>query len=229
MNRVIGLILVIVTLTVMYGCSTAKLATLQELYPEMYSRKPASILILPPINKTTAADAKEYFSCSLNEALGLKGYYPIPVEAVYGILREEGLYDTETINRTVLNNMQTHFGADMVLYTSIEKWDKSWFLTSGNLSIEVHYALVSTATADTLWNFKTTSNTRLGSSSDNLFVSMIESAIKTAVEDYFPNARDTNLVTFEKALPVGKYHTLYGLDGENTTYASKKGVINIDK
>jgi hypothetical protein len=213
-------------LLLLVGCAGTR-PTLAETYPRMYQEPPASILILPPINLSTAADAKEYFSCSLSEAVGLRGYYVMPVEAVFTILREEGFYDTENVTPTVLANIRKHFGADAVLISTIKKWDKSWFLTSGTLRISADFALLSTATAETLWDFSCDTEVELGSDSDNILGAIIESAIKTAIEDYFPNALKSNVYAFRKGLPNGKYHPGFGLDGEDP--ASKHGEYKISK
>lgn len=229
MKRLTYLLLSVLIVIIMTGCSTIPVRTLQEAYPGMYTQKPVSILILPPVNNSTAAEAKEYFACSLAEAIGLKGYYPMPVEAMYNILRDEGLYETETMDPGILSNMKKYFGADAVLYTTIEKWDKVWFLLAGSLTIDVKYALISTETAEVLWDFATTTRVSLGSSSSSLLVAAVESAVKTAAEDYFPNARQANILTFDKTMPLGKYHPNSGLDGANTINAEKKGEFNITK
>jgi hypothetical protein len=188
-----------------------------------------TILILPPINKSTAADAKEYFSCSLSEAIGMKGYYPMPVEATFGVLRDEGLYDSENITPAVLANFKQYFGADAVLFTSIEEWEKSWALVSGSLTITSKFSLLSTANADTLWDFTTKTRVTIGSSSDNLLIAALESAVKTAVEDYFPNCLQANIVTMDATMPYGKHHPGYHTDAEKLISGSKFEVISISK
>ncbi|MDD2228473.1 MAG: DUF799 family lipoprotein [Candidatus Cloacimonetes bacterium] len=203
--------------------------TLRNAFPKMYDNPPTTILILPPINKSTAADAKEYFACSLSEAIGMKGYYPMPVEATFGVLRDEGLYDTENINPAVLSNFKQHFGVDAVLVTSIEEWEKSYAIVSGSLTIKAKFALLSTANADTLWDFTTKTVVTLESDNDNFLVALLETAVKTAVEDYFPNCQKANIMTMEATLPYGKHHPVYGNDGDKTIPASKYAVIQISK
>jgi hypothetical protein len=228
MKQFIGLYVIVIISLFFIGCAPSVI-TMKEAYPKMYENPPVSILILPPINNSTAAEAKEYFSCSLSEAIGLKGYYPFSVENMYRILREEGLYDTEMLSVEVLSNFKKYFDADAVLYSSIEKWDKSWFLTSGNLTIIAKFSLLSTTAADTLWNYTSEINVSLGSQSQNFLVAMIESAIKTAVEDYFPNALKANVTTMEGALPKGKYDKDKGSDKDKTIPSNKRGKIVISK
>lgn len=228
MKRLLLIALSLITLLLMVACAP-QVVTMQETFPKMYQNPPASILILPPVNKSTAADAKEYFACSLAEAVGQKGYYTLPVEAVFTVLKDEGMYDTENMTPTVLSNMKKKFGADAVLYTSIEQWEKSWALVSGSLTIKANFVLLNTANADTLWSFTTKTKVKLESQSDNIFAAAIESAVKTAVEDYFPNCLKANIMTMDQTMPYGKHHPEFNKDGEKTIPANKYGEIEITK
>ena len=228
MKRIIYLFLFPIVLLYFSGCAYQEY-TLLDAYPNLYANPLASILILPPVNKSTAVEAKEYFACSLSEAIGSKGYYTFPVEAVFTVLRDEGLYDTEIYTPELLTNLYKYFQADAVLLTSIEKWDKTWFLTSGTLQIDAKYTLLSTTTGEKIWDFTSHTDVELTSSSDNLLVSMLESAIKTAVEDYFPNCLAANKETMNRGLPYGKHHPLFGTDTAYSIPPGKTVDIKINK
>jgi len=229
MKRILLLIAPLFALLFMIGCALPPAATLQTVYPKMYSSPPATILILPPMNNSTAADAKEYFACSLAEAIGRKGYYTMPVEAMFNLLRDEGLYDSENISPTVLQNFNKHFGADAVLFTTIEEWQKSWLLLAGSLTIKAKFALVSTQTAETIWDFSTRITVSLDSEDKNVLIAMLESAVKTAMEDYFPNCLQANINAMETALPYGRYHPQFSLDADKTIPPNKYTEIHIEK
>ena len=47
--------LTLFSIIILSGCAVI---TKGEAFPEMYNEKPVSILVLPPINESTAADAK---------------------------------------------------------------------------------------------------------------------------------------------------------------------------
>lgn len=219
----------LIIIALLSACTIIPSHTLQTVYPRMYQNPPASILILPPLNNSTAADAKEYFSCSLSEAVGRKGYYTLPVETMFTVLREEGLYDTENITPVVLKNMREHFGADAVLISTIEEWDKSWAVVEGSLHITSSFTLISTATADTLWDYRMRTRVELGSDSKKFLVQVLESAFKTAVEDYFPNCLESNITAMDNALPYGKHHPQFTLDAEQGVSPGKSGRIDINK
>ena len=204
-------------------------STLQTNYPVMYSNSPASILVLPPDNRTTAVDAREYFSCSLSEAIGSMGYYVIPVEAVYRVLRDEGLYDHLSLEHSVLQNLKDNFGADAILVSEITQWDKAWFLTSGSLTIGANFRLISTQTGAQIWDYSSRIKVKLESNSEGFLVSVIDSALKTAIEDYFQHARSSNLRTFASGLPYGKYHPQYNTDMEKYIPPTRHIEITISK
>ena len=58
------------------GC--ANYTTKGEFAPNVYDERPKAILVLPPINNSTAADAKEYYITTIAEPLSNSG----AVEAV---------------------------------------------------------------------------------------------------------------------------------------------------
>lgn len=68
MKKIILFALVAITLA---SCSTPK--TMGEQYPAMYEEKPMSIAIMPPINQTTHAEAKDFFYTTLYLPLCEKG------------------------------------------------------------------------------------------------------------------------------------------------------------
>ena len=91
----IKVIIILLSLIILSGCAT--IITKGEAFPKMYNEKPVSILVLPPINESTAADAKEYYSTTIAEPLSFAGYYVFPIEIVNEVLKQEGIYDTELI------------------------------------------------------------------------------------------------------------------------------------
>ncbi|MDY0117940.1 MAG: DUF799 family lipoprotein, partial [Sulfurimonadaceae bacterium] len=73
------------------GCATAsKTITKGEAYPKMYAEQPRSLLILPPINESTDAEAKDYYMTTIEMPFALMGYYTFPTEMVSDIMKQEG-------------------------------------------------------------------------------------------------------------------------------------------
>jgi hypothetical protein len=80
------IIAIMMALTMEHCAVTTKM----EAYPKMYEKSPVSILVLPPMNQSTAAEAQEFYQATINEPLTLSGYYAYPIEVVSDILKKRG-------------------------------------------------------------------------------------------------------------------------------------------
>ncbi len=199
------------------GCGP-KLITKGDAYPGHYREAPLSILVLPAINESTAADAKDFYSTTVAEPLAFAGYYVFPPEVVTEILKKEGLADTETLMNVPQKKFKEYFGADAVLYVKILKWDTSYFVIGGNVTVGIECELKSTATGDLIWKYggsltldTTAEDRNVGSPIVSLIVKLVETAVKTAVTDYVPIAKRVNYIVMS-SMPFGKYHKLHGKD-----------------
>lgn len=205
-------------LLVIVGCAPKhNYVTKGEKIPLMYQEHPVSILVLPPINQSTAADAKEYYSTTIAEPLSLFGYYVFPIEVTSDILKMEGIYDTELLLNTPPQKFKTYFGADAVLYTTIEKWNVTYMVIASNLTVAINCVLKSTASGETLWQYRGVVVVDLSGGSQSsggiagLIVKAVATAVKTAVVDYVPYAKRANYRALN-TIPIGKYHGMHGKD-----------------
>jgi hypothetical protein len=203
------------------GCAGPKIESKAEMFPQMYEEKPLTILVLPPINSTTAADAKEYYATTISAPLAYSGFYVLPIEVTSDILKSQGLYDTEMIGDQPLERFHQYFGADAVLFTHIRQWDKHYMVLAANLTVSVDAKLKSTKTNRILWAYSGTIVADLSGNSSNagnplagLIAGAIVTAINSASADYVPYARLAN-VQLLQSIPVGKYHARNGTDGED--------------
>lgn len=199
------------------GCVTQQTTTKLAAYPKMYQDRPLSILVLPPMNESTAADAKEYYSTTIAEPISSAGYYIFPLEVVSDILKNEGLYDSETIVNVPPQKFREYFGADAVLYIKILKWDTAYYVIGGHVTVSVSFLLKSTTTGEELWKregtmvLNTSGDTGGAGGVGGLVAVIVTTAIKTAMADYVPVAKMANSLAIA-ALPYGKYHGKYQMD-----------------
>lgn len=194
------------------GCATTM--TRQERYPGMYAEQPKSILVLPPMNMTTAADAKAYYSTTIAEPLSFKGYYIFPVPVVSEIMQHEGLYDTELLYDAPVSMFKEKFGADCVLFTRITEWDLVYFVIGGSLTVAFDSELRSTETNEVLWKNHARVAVDLSGGSGNIFVAVVATAINALAADYVPHARKANYISYAP-MPVGPHNPRHLQDGED--------------
>ena len=61
------------------SCSTTQSTmTKEQAYGLMYQNHPRAIAAMPPINKTTNVEAKEFFYSTFTRPLAERGYYVLP-------------------------------------------------------------------------------------------------------------------------------------------------------
>ncbi|MES2727098.1 MAG: GNA1162 family protein [Bacteroidota bacterium] len=221
--RKLNKIISIVVLAALFS-SCAKPILKSVAYKKLYSESPKTILIMPPINKSTNVEAKEYFHSTLSVPLVNKGYYVIPPFLSMEILKKESAYNSELFINSPLKQFGDIFGADAVLFTIIHKWSKNALLA--NVTIEVEYILKSTKTNEVLYTRRGTVQYSASSNSNNMLVNMATSAIKTAATDYTMVARKCNIFTFSD-IPAGKYSPKYKVD-EKENAGSKTFKANIN-
>jgi len=203
---------------VITGCASPNLVTKAQEFPKMYDERPRSLLVMPPINLSTAADAKDYYATTVEMPLAFQGYYTFPYELTTEILKQEGIYDSELVYNMPLDKFNEYFGADAVLFTKIKKWDTSYAVIASNLTVSIDAEIKSTKTSETLWKYNGTvvvdlSGGNSGGGMAGLIASAIVTAVNTAAADYTTYARQAN-GRFIGTVPVGPYHPLYLKDQE---------------
>lgn len=196
------------------GCSTAKLLPKSEAYKGFYAEKPVAILIMPPINRTTNVEAKEFFHTTLNIPLSNAGYYVIPPFLSMEILKRESAYDAELFLDAPLAKFGEVFGADLALFTVINKWEKASVVAT--ITVEVEYIIKSMRTNEIVYQRRgritVNANTYYGQSGLAALAGMVASAIQTAVTDHAIVGAACNNITLQD-LPAGPYSPLNGKDG----------------
>ena len=215
MNKYRYLILGILVVPLLSACAP-KMSTKLAEFPLTYEERPASILILPPMNESTAADAKEYYSTTIQEPLAFTGYYTFPYPITSEILKMEGIYDTELLVNLPLSKFKEYFGADAVLFTTIKKWNLSYLVLASTLTVSIDCKLKSTTSNQILWKYTGTvvvdlSGGNTGGGFAGLIAKAIVTAVQSAVADYVPYARQANYRALS-SMPYGKYHPQHNKD-----------------
>ncbi len=209
-------ILLVSILLSLYSCGTSKTKS----YPNMYGEMPSSILFLPVVNKTTSSEAPLLFATTVAEPLANSGFYIFPIEVTNEFFIREGITLGDQLKGIAPVKYSQMFGADAILAVTIHKWDTNYYLVGGNVTIELECIITSTKTGNVLWSQRKTHVVPTTSSSGNILVDMIATAINTATVDYVPVARQLNVMVFN-TVPYGKYHNRHLKDQEDLVSNSK--------
>jgi hypothetical protein len=192
--------------------SCVAINTRESTYPKMYSEHPTTILVMPPINNTTNVDAKELLYTSISYPLIEAGYYVISPHLAMEMLKAESAYDAELFIDQNAGVFARVFGADAVIFSVIDKWQK----VGSGIQTDIHYIVKSTATNEVLFERQCNLflDLRVESGNSGLLGTLIDitaTAITTALTDHITAARLCNSYIF-RDLPRGKYSPEYQQD-----------------
>lgn len=208
MKRLFTLAASLLTL-VLTGCATNVVKTDLSKFE---AAKPRSILVVPATNKSLDVDAPNYLLTTLTVPLAEKGFYVFPVHTAKTVLEQEGLYEGEQIHNQPPEQLARLFGADAVLYVTINQWDAKYVVLSTTVTVDFDYRLVSKDGTE-LWK----ANKRMvyspqqqntGHPLANLIAAAVTAAIERAKPNYMPLAQMANNDVFvwgPTAIPNGPY------------------------
>ncbi len=194
------------------GCATQ--STRQDL-SAFEAAKPRSILVVPTVNKSLDVDAPNYVLAALPVPIAEKGYYVFPVNTTKVVLEQEGWYEGERIHQQPTSDLAKLFGADAVLYVTINRWDAQYSFLSTVVTVDFDYRLVSKDGVE-LWKDKQQmryqpQNNNAGSPLAALIAAAVNAAMTRAAPNYMPLTQQANqraFVTGQNALPDGPYRTV---------------------
>jgi hypothetical protein len=191
-------------------------------YSQLRTERPRSILVVPVINKSVDVDAPDYFLATIAEPLGERGYYVFPVNMVKSVMADDGLSDANLVHSGDPRRLGELFGADAVMYISIERWDAKYLLISTTVTVELNYSIKSAHTGQELWanhqQVVYSPQASNGGGLAGLIADAIAAAITKAAPNYIPLARQANAQAINikgTGLPAGPYDGLFGKDNSD--------------
>lgn len=187
------------------SCGPANKITRESQYAAMYENMPRTLLVMPPINRTTNVEAKDLLYTSVSTPLIESGYYVISPHLAMDILKAESAYDAELFIEQPLTQFKEYFGADAVVFSQIDTWTKRGL----GIDTKIRYIIKSTTTNEVLFDRSCDlylsfyqnngSNNLLG-----MVVNLAAAAIETAASDHIEAARLANYYIFSD-IPRGVY------------------------
>ena len=202
------------------SCANIEKISKQEAFPDIYKQPPKSLLIVPLINNTTAADAPGLYYTTLKKPLAELGYYVLPIQYTQQVLKEQGIINGDIAKKVPLIRYKEIFGADAVLFITVNAWDTNYAVVASTMVVSSKISLYSTESSSILWENNKTVSYQIGGQSSSpiaLLVDIAVTAIKTAAMDYVPIANEVNRQALN-TLPKGSYNPKFGKDGKETFY-----------
>jgi len=189
-------------------------------YTKFRTERPASILVVPVVNKSVDVTAPDYFLSTLTFPIAERGYYVFPTYLVKRVMEDDGLSDANLVHSADPRRLGKLFGADAILYITIEKWNAKYAILATTVEVEFHYVMKSAKSGDTIWKnhqawVYTPQNSNTGNPLANLIVAAINAAATKAAPNYMPLAMQANINAFNpphRGLPAGPHLESFGKD-----------------
>jgi len=192
-------------------------------YSAFRSAAPRSILIVPVVNNSVDVDASDYFLSAISQPVAERGYYVFPVNMVKRVMEADGLADADMVHSADPTRLAALFGADSVLYISVERWDAQYAVLVTSVTVEFNYILKDGHTGEELWSTEQHFVYQSGSGGSgnglaDLIIMLVDAAMTKAKPNYISMAHQANgsaVLETHHGLPAGPYRPKeYQLDME---------------
>ena len=177
---------------------------------------PRSILVLPPINESTAVEGTYGYLTTVSRPLAERGYYVFPVAVVDQMLKENGMPTAGEMHDVPLDKVREITGADAVLYPVLHAYGTKYHLINSSTVVSVSARLVDTRTGSLLWEGEGRAQQDSGNSSSllaDVVGALIAQAIAANTDVAHGVSRLANKPLFftkNRELPAGPYHPEFG-------------------
>ena len=131
------------------------------------------------------------------------------------VLADDGLADAALVHQADPMKLANLFGADAVLYITIERWDAKWVLVTTKVTVDFAYVLKDGKTGTSIWEDRQSMDYSSDSGGQGLLGAIVNAAITKASPNYMPLARQANAVALTvngRGFPIGPYRPDHGTD-----------------
>jgi hypothetical protein len=201
-------LLSVTLLVVLGGCTTMQPYD----YSNYRAHPPRSILVLPPLNESTAVEGTYSYLSTVTQPLAELGYYVFPVAVIDQYLKANGMPSAGEMQQIPLEKVAEIIGADAVLYLDLKQYGSKFELVSSIAVVTISAKLVDTRSATVLWEGAATAqNNSNGSGSflAQLLAAAITQAINSKMDVSHGVCRLANAQLFNpenRGLPYGPYN-----------------------
>ena len=131
-------------------------------YAAYRTARPASILILPPVNESPDIKASAAMLSQLTMPLAESGYYVLPVALVSETFRSNGVDSPVDAQSVAAAKLREIFGADAALYVKVTRYGSSYTVLASDAVVSADARLVDLKTGAVLWSGTATASSAEG-------------------------------------------------------------------
>lgn len=156
-------------------------------YTAFKQSRPASILVIPPLNSSPDIAATYSMLSQVTLPLAESGYYVFPVSLVDETFRQNGLTNPAEMNEVKLQKLREIFGADAALYINIKHYGTTYVVLSSESRVTAEATLVDLRSEQVLWKGSATASSAEGRSSSGGLVGLLVQAVVSQIVESSTN------------------------------------------
>lgn len=182
-------------------------------YAEFRESRPASILVLPPLNSSPDVNATYSMLSLATVPLAESGYYVLPVTLVDETFRQNGLDAPAEIHQLPLPKLREIFGADAALYINVKQYGTSYAVIVSETRVTAEAKLVDLRSGKTLWVGSATASSNEGNnnSGGGLVGLLVKAVVNQIVDSLSNRGHQIAGITSQRLLAAGRPNgILYG-------------------
>lgn len=160
------------------GCASKPKAPRE---PEPWASRPASLLVLPPINDSRDVKAPWGVLAQATAPLAEAGYYVLPVAVVAQTLRDNGMTVAEDIHAISPAKLREIFGADAAVYLRVRQYGNVYAVVEAEALVTVDARIVDLRSGRELWAGSATASSTEGRDRSNLAVMIVQAVFEQLI------------------------------------------------
>ena len=104
-------------------------------YTAFRESKPASILVLPPVNTSVDVAATAAVLSQATRPLAESGYYVVPVGVMEETFKQNGMQSADEIRELPAVKLREIFRADAALYMTVKQYGSSYAVVASSITV----------------------------------------------------------------------------------------------
>ncbi len=181
-------------------------------YSAFKQSRPASMLVLPPVNDSTDVKATSGVMSTVTAPLAEAGYYVLPVSMVDETFKQNGLTTPNDIQEVSAAKLRQIFGADAAVYIRVKEYGTKYYVFGSESRVTVEGRIVDLRNGALLWEGKATASSKESEGSNQgglvglLVQAVVTQIVGTLSDASFQYAGIANQRLLGAAVPNGVLH-----------------------
>lgn len=146
-------------------------------YTAFQQARPASLLVLPPLNESPEVGATAGVWAQATLPLAEAGYYVLPVTLVDETFQQNGVQTAHEAQGIAYDKLRGFFGADAAVYLKVTQYGTSYQVLASDTRVTAEARIVDLRSGQLLWEGKATASSAEQQQSQGGIIGMLVTAL----------------------------------------------------